>query len=89
MTDTLVLGAGAAGLMWLVHLPPYERAERAAGNVITSILAVAVGLGAGYLLYGRDPLEAGEPGRYEGVTVVLRDPDGNVIEFHRPPELEG
>ncbi len=29
--------------------------------MITSILAVAVGLGAGYLLYGRKPLEAGEP----------------------------
>lgn len=47
---------GAAGLMWLVNLPPYERAERAAGNAITSIVA-DIKSGLRYA-FGRDPLRS-------------------------------
>jgi MFS family permease len=47
---------GAAALMWFVNLPAYERAERAEGNPITSIVT-DIGAGLRYA-FGRDPLRS-------------------------------
>ena len=46
----------AALLMWLVHLPPYERAQRTEGNVIASVLRDIRG-GVGYS-FAADPLRS-------------------------------
>jgi MFS family permease len=46
----------AALLMWFVHLPPYERAQRTEGNVITSVLRDIQG-GVSYS-FAADPLRS-------------------------------
>lgn len=50
------LGLAAVVLMWMVNLPPYERAERAAGGTIGSIIT-DIKIGLGYA-FGRDPLRS-------------------------------
>jgi MFS family permease len=50
------LGVAAVVLMWMVNLPPYERAARAAGGTIGSIVA-DIESGLGYA-FGRDPLRS-------------------------------
>ncbi len=47
---------GSVVLMWLVDLPPYERAARAAGGTFASILK-DISSGLGYA-FGRDPLRS-------------------------------
>ena len=51
-----VLALGSVFLMWLVDLPPYERAARAAGGAVRSMIE-DIGTGLRYA-FGRDPLRS-------------------------------
>ena len=51
-----VLALGSVFLMWLVDLPPYDRAARAAGGAVRSMIE-DIGTGLRYA-FGRDPLRS-------------------------------